>query len=209
MEDRNLFGSVYRDGKSLRILTMAQGYFSTKGINIVRYEFTDESDRSRLLKNISGKNLHRCRICDTDLYKVEPVKGVKSRDVNIVQKKHKVFIDNFGNRYHTCSAVKRCLRRVGVNDLANNELKYTIPSFEDITNVDDYDEEGIIKTIKEDYDNKVKPFIAKWLVQDINKFNILDFLKELNDVKGHLIYYDDNAAPVLLDKILKSIGIKI
>lgn len=193
-------------------------WFKTQGIDIVDYMYC-RSNNSRSHASLDSSDLKSCEICGQFLYKIDEESRYVNDDstqVQIVQKRHMVFIDSKGHGHYTCYGVNRCFSRVGF-DLDNVDdvpvLEYTPPSLEKFLESDinmDHLQENFIDGARAPYESYVKPFLESWIHEPINKNNVLDFINDLLAVERKFLalYCDVKSFKKLKQKILNIIGVR-
>jgi hypothetical protein len=217
---RNTFGTSVKVGTSIDTLDRASVFFEQKKeVKIVKYYYCDEpSEREAIW--IRPTDLKKCEVCSREIYHVkydytQNEDGTKK----FSQKKHLVFIDNTGSQHYTCYGLNWCFKRIGFHcppKLGRREDSLTetlpIPSFEEFHAIDDEDfnldkDSAFIVSIRESYDSKVLPLLKKWMHKDINKTNVLGFMRDWLKVSDHLLFYDDDGKALFLRKIYNILGI--
>lgn len=217
---RNTFGTVVKVGTSIDTLGRASVFFNQKkAVKIVKYYYCDEpSEREAIW--IRPTDLKRCEVCSREIYHVkydytENEDGVKK----FSQKKHLVFIDSAGGQHYTCYGLNWCFKRIGFNCPPRKPSKdesfdetLPVPSFEEFHCIDDEDFETesdpvFMKSLEESYDSKVVPLMKKWMHKEINKTNVMMFMKDWIKASDHLLFYDDKGKSLFLRKIYNILGI--
>jgi hypothetical protein len=217
---RNTFGTIVKVGTSIDTLGRASVFFSQKKeVKIVKYYYCDEpSEREAIW--IRPADLKKCEVCSREIYHVkydytESDDGVKK----FSQKKHLVFIDSAGGQHYTCYGLNWCFKRVGFNcpprhSARDNCLDETlpVPSFEEFHCIEDESfnleqEPAFVISLQESYVKKVVPLLKRWMHKEINKENVMVFMRDWIKVNEHLLFYDEKGKSLFLKKIYNILGI--
>ena len=208
---RDKFGVKIKEGLNLKVLNSAKSYFMTKGIQIIRYEFTNDSSKRRDFQSLKSKDMETCCICDRSLYYIE---DEGDGDPIIRRKKKLIFHSMDGEQYTTCFKLSSCFKNVGFKPNGKNDGVTRTPTFEKFINIDEEPVEqpaqDIFLAAKQSYNRCVVPFIQKWSNMVIDKNNVMEFVRSMDTLGPHLIYYEtDVDKERIVDKILKMCGVKL
>lgn len=189
----NEFGNEISLGENLSVLRKARDYFAKKhGESIIDYWFCYNNKTMRTADGLDKKLLRKCCISGKDLYHVI----VEDEIIKIRQKRHLIFVTVSGKKFYTAYMLEKMLRDLGFVAEEKELDLAPVPDINEFLNFSPKelaDEEKVqyFEAARDDYNDKIVPFVLKWRDITVSKDNLIDFLSELEGIKSHLLFYGD------------------
>ena len=219
MKLKTVFGSDYSVGKNLQVFLNGRDWFkSERKIDTQMYYVNVDVDKRRFLTSFNRKPLPRCKICGATLYRLGTSTSVytglseddEDDNVYVNQMKHLMFLDSQGNRHLTCYRQKSCLDRFykGSN-IVYQAFEISFDVFKRDFGIVFKEETPFSVSMEKDFYLYLKPFVDCWSLKEISKSCFKSFLVDLRSLRRKFVdlYFDDRDKDIVVDKILKYVGV--